>query len=114
MNRCEVCNRGLDPDDFCLDCDYVYNHRTDRMEPPADGKISKERAAKQADEARPRKAGSGDFVLRFGEHDGKPIREVPVRYLDWLLSCAWFHSKPKVRDHLENDRRSEWEALERK
>jgi uncharacterized protein (DUF3820 family) len=33
-----------------------------------------------------RAEGPGDVTLRFGQHRGKRLREVPVGYLEWLLT----------------------------
>ena len=29
----------------------------------------------------------GDFVCTFGKHKGKPIKEIPVEYLNWAINA---------------------------
>jgi hypothetical protein len=33
-----------------------------------------------------RAEGPGDVTIRFGQHRGKRLREVPVGYVEWLLT----------------------------
>jgi uncharacterized protein (DUF3820 family) len=55
----------------------------------------------------------GDYTLSFGKHKGKPLREVPVNYLDWLIGQEWLDSRLKriITEHLETERKGEWESL---
>ncbi len=32
----------------------------------------------------------GQIVMTFGKHKGKKLDDVPLLYLDWLLSQSWF------------------------
>lgn len=110
--NCEACNKSLDAAGFCPDCDYIYDHHTDRMEPPKDGKISKERMQKRA-VATTRT--TGDFVMNLGKYQGQRLGEIPVDYLDWILGQDWLWgaTRDAIKSHLENERKSEWEELER-
>ena len=41
----------------------------------------------------------GDFILRFGEHAGEKIRDVPVHYLDFVL--GWPALYPDTKKAIE-------------
>lgn len=40
----------------------------------------------------------GDTILPFGKHKGQKLSEVPVRYLDWMLSIDL---SPQLRADIE-------------
>lgn len=31
-----------------------------------------------------------NYQMPFGKHIGKPLEEVPLKYLDWLIGQTWF------------------------
>jgi uncharacterized protein (DUF3820 family) len=51
--------------------------------------------------------------MPFGKHKGTALKDIPVRYLDWLIGEDGIYqaTKDKVKTHLENSRKSEWESL---
>lgn len=42
--------------------------------------------------------------IPFGKHKGKPLDQVPLRYLDWLLSQEWLFAdlKQKITKYLKD------------
>ena len=42
--------------------------------------------------------------MPFGKFKGRPIKEVPAAYLDWLHDQAWITRWPEVLDYIEANR----------
>jgi uncharacterized protein (DUF3820 family) len=57
----------------------------------------------------------GDWVMPLGQYKGEPLSEIPVKYLDWLLGQKWLRPETSkvIKEHLESERKSEWEELGR-
>jgi len=56
-----------------------------------------------------------DPIMPFGKHGGKPISDIPVEYLDWLIGEQWFVTKfyelaEQIERHLEG--RVEWQRMD--
>jgi uncharacterized protein (DUF3820 family) len=53
-------------------------------------------------------------TIPFGQHKGKPLDEVPVRYLDWLIGQDWMDGKPTLKRAIEEHlkERPEWATLD--
>ena len=48
----------------------------------------------------------GDFVLSFGRHKGKPLKEIPVSYLLWTLDNfedLWPQTRRAIERYLAGD-----------
>lgn len=56
---------------------------------------------------------SGELILQFGIHQGKPLKEVPANYLKYMMSFN--NLNPQIKIYLdENRERIEIESLAEK
>ncbi|MHC4569512.1 MAG: putative quorum-sensing-regulated virulence factor [Planctomycetota bacterium] len=49
-----------------------------------------------------------EVEIPFGKHRGEAIKDIPIKYLDWLLGQDWFVEKfddlaEEVKEFLENE-----------
>lgn len=46
---------------------------------------------------------AGDFVFPFGKHKGKPLRDIPIGYLDWALGLDDLNRtlRDKINEYLK-------------
>jgi hypothetical protein len=45
-----------------------------------------------------------DSPFPFGIHKGKPMRDVPCEYLDWLRGQSWLPKWRQVADYIERSK----------
>lgn len=51
--------------------------------------------------------------MPFGKHKGIRFENIPVKYLDWMIDQDISADlKAAITNHLQSERKSEWEALE--
>ncbi len=54
----------------------------------------------------------GEPIIPFGKHNGKSIKDLPTKYLDWIIGQDWFCEKFKdLKDEVikELKSRPEWD-----
>jgi len=42
--------------------------------------------------------------MPFGKHEGKPMKDVPAEYLDWLSEQDWLSKWPRVQAYIDHNR----------
>jgi len=51
-----------------------------------------------------------DSPFPFGRHKGKPMRDVPASYLDWLRGQSWLPQWPDVAEYIDRKEKViDWE-----
>jgi uncharacterized protein (DUF3820 family) len=56
---------------------------------------------------------TGEFIMPFGAHKGKPLSEIPTEYLDHVLGFdnLWPSTRDAILAHLRT--RADWQNMDR-
>ena len=52
------------------------------------------------------KAWTNETIMPWGKHQGKPLRDIPVADLLWLLEQPWIKDWPPLYAYLHNNEQS--------